>query len=283
MKITAGLSAFLHVAVILIAWLGIPSARPMLAPVASIEVEIVADDIVKKSPPKPTKRPPPKQVARTPEPEAKPVKDDEAVAIPDVKKKPAPKPKPKPVVAKKKPEPPKKTRPRPKVKPKPKNKAKPKPKDDFASVLKTVEKLKPRPVAQKVENKKKKDETLAQIAQVLKRKPETRRRRIGEKVSSSELDLVHRQIVPCWSLPAGARGAEDMVVVIRTVVNPDGRVRTAQIVDSGFQMSDPFYRSMAESARRAVLNPRCQPFRLPPAKYNEWQVMVLTFHPGEMF
>ncbi|MBT5810291.1 MAG: energy transducer TonB [Rhodospirillaceae bacterium] len=210
------------------------------------------------------------------------MKDDEAVAIPDVKKKPAPKPKPKPVVAKKKPEPPKKSRPRPKVKPKPKNKAKPKPKDDFASVLKTVEKLKPRPVAQKVVKKKKKDETLAQIAQVLKRKPETRRPRIGENVPSSELDLVRRQIAPCWFLPAGARDAKEMVVVIRTVVNPDGRVREAKIDASGFQMANPFYRAMAESALRAVKNPECQPFKLPLEKYNEWQVMVLTFRPGEM-
>jgi outer membrane biosynthesis protein TonB len=310
MKITSGLSALLHVAVILIAWLGIPSARPMLAPVASIEVEIVSDVIAKETPPKPAPPkpakkpppPPPPQVEKTPEPVPepviKPVKEEKAVAIPDVKApEPAPKPKPKPIVAKKKPEPPRKPRPRPKMKPKPKpkkivrkppkkpkkNKPKPPPKDDFASVLKTVEKLKPRPAPPKPEKKIKKDQPFAKIAQVLKRKPTTRPRRIGAVLSSSELDRVRQQIEQCWSLPAGARGAEDMVVEIRTVVNPDGRVRMADIVDSARLSQDPFFRAMAESARRAVMNPRCQPLRLPLDKYSEWRVMVLNFDPRGMF
>lgn len=169
------------------------------------------------------------------------------------------------------------------MKPKPKAKKKPKPKNDFASVLKTVEKLKPRPVARKAEKKLKKDEALAQIAQMLKRKPDSSPRRIGAVLSSSELDRVRQQIEQCWSLPAGARGAEDMVVEIRTAVNPDGRVRAANIVDSGRMDRDPFYRAMAESARRAVLHPHCQPLRLPLDKYSEWRVMILNFDPRGMF
>jgi hypothetical protein len=47
--------------------------------------------------------------------------------------------------------------------------------------------------------------------------------------------------------------------------------------------SDPFFRSAAESALRAVLNPRCNPLRLPPEKYEQWQTMTLNFDPREMF
>ena len=304
MKITSGLSAFLHVVIILIAWLGVPSARPMLAPVASIEVEIVSDVIAKKlppkpAPPKPAKRLPPpplsSEVVKALEPVIESMKEDKAVAIPDVKAL-EPKPKPKQVVKKKKLEPPRKPRPRPKVKPKPKpkkivrkppkkpkkNKPKPLPKDEFASVLKTVEKLNPRPVPPKLEKKVEEDQPFQKIARVLNRKPMARLRTVGE-VSFSELDLARRQIEQCWSLPAGARDAENIIVVIRAVVNPDGRVRTAKIVDSGRLAQDPFYRSMAESARRAVLNPRCQPLRLPLEKYSEWRVTVFRFNPKEMF
>jgi len=37
---------------------------------------------------------------------------------------------------------------------------------------------------------------------------------------------------------------------------------------------------LAESALRAVLNPRCQPFKLPPDRYEAWQVMELNFDPS---
>ena len=107
--------------------------------------------------------------------------------------------------------------------------------------------------------------------------------RIESMMSPSELDAIRRQIEACWNLPAGARDVANMVVVIRTVMNPDGRVRSASIVDSGRANRDHFYRSMAESALRAVLNPRCQPLRLPLEKFDVWRVMVLNFDPREMF
>ena len=66
-------------------------------------------------------------------------------------------------------------------------------------------------------------------------------------------------------------------------MNPDGRVRSASIVDTARATGDRFYRTMAESALRAVLNPRCQPLRLPADKYDEWRVMVLNFDPRGMF
>ncbi|PIR33794.1 MAG: energy transducer TonB, partial [Alphaproteobacteria bacterium CG11_big_fil_rev_8_21_14_0_20_44_7] len=48
--------------------------------------------------------------------------------------------------------------------------------------------------------------------------------------------------------------------------------------------SDDFYRVAAESARRAVLDPRCNPLReMPPMdKYEQWRELTLIFDPQDL-
>ena len=197
---------------------------------------------------------------------------------PETKSKPKPKPKP---VAEPKP--------RPKAPPQlaaVKPQRKPKPPDPFASVLKTVEKLERRaPPPKKIEEKKE------EVA-----KPETFEDRIGRVLTNparphdatrpltiSEIDLVRQQIAGCWNLPAGAKEAEDLIIEIWVAMNPDGTVREARIQNQVRLRADGFYRAAAESALRAVLNPRCSPLKLPRDKYDLWQTMTLTFNPREMF
>lgn len=291
----------LHIAIFVIAWIGVlPSERPTIASTPAIEVEIVSDITPKKPKeaakpkpkPAPPPPPPPRRAAPPPPPEPKVVKAPDPVAVPEPKidppkKKPIPKPKavekPKP-----KPEPPKKVQ---KPAPRPKSKPKPPPKHDFASVLKTVDKLEKnapppkKPEKKKPEAKKKKDVApLQQVAELLKKKPtQSRLQRAQSGLTSNELDAIRQHIEPCWNLPAGARDAGSMVVEIRATLNPDGQVRTAVIVNDARARSDGFYRSMAESALRAMLNPRCQPLPLPLDKYSEWRDMVIFFDPQEMF
>lgn len=299
MRTAAVISATLHIAVFLIAWLGVlPSSKTDIAPAQVIDVEIateiekpkpklVAEEKPKPPPPPPpAKRPPPPpepQIAAKPEPEVVPIPKPEAV--------PVPKPKPKPK-AKKEPPKPKKAvqRPRPKAKPKPppkKAKPKPPPKHDFASVLKTVDKLKDKPPPKREAPKKKPKETLSpmqQVAAALNKKPQQPRPTLARSgISPREIDAIRRQIEPCWNLPAGARDADKMIVEIRATVGPDGRIRSATIVDRARASNDRFFRSMAESAVRAMLNPSCQPLRLPMDTYHLWRNMTLTFYPGEMF
>ena len=102
------------------------------------------------------------------------------------------------------------------------------------------------------------------------------------KITASDVDAIRRQIEPCWNLPAGARDADKMVVEIKAAVGPDGRVQSVKIVDRARATNDRYFRSMAESAVRAMLNPRCQPLRLPKESYHQWRNMTLTFYPGEM-
>jgi outer membrane biosynthesis protein TonB len=104
---------------------------------------------------------------------------------------------------------------------------------------------------------------------------------LGSQLSASEVDMIREQISRCWNIPAGARDAKDLVVEIRVVVEPDGTVRQATIVDQA-RLAYPFFRAAAESARRAFFNPECRPLRLPPDKYEIWKDMVVDFSPKDL-
>ena len=101
------------------------------------------------------------------------------------------------------------------------------------------------------------------------------------RLQRTEIDAVRRQISECWNMPAGARDAENLIVTIRATVAPDGTVTSAVIEDRS-RMGDPFYRAAAESAQRAMLNPRCQPLKLPPEKYEQWKNLRIDFNPKDM-
>jgi hypothetical protein len=105
---------------------------------------------------------------------------------------------------------------------------------------------------------------------------------LGSQITASEVDLVREQIARCWNVPAGARDAKDLVVEIRVVVEPDGNVRQATIVDQARVGGDPFFRAAAESARRAFFNPLCRPLHLPPDKYAIWKDLVVDFSPKDI-
>ena len=112
---------------------------------------------------------------------------------------------------------------------------------------------------------------------------QARRHDADRPITISEIDLVRRQIARCWNLQAGAKEAENLIIEISVAMNPDGTVRHARIQNTDRVAGDPFFRAAAESALRAVLNPRCQPFKLPRDRYDRWQTMALIFDPKEMF
>jgi outer membrane biosynthesis protein TonB len=281
-------SALFHIAVILIAFFWLPQFRrplPALAPPIAIEVVTVADVT---NPPKGRKDAPEEKKAEAEKPETrktpapaeevkpKPVEKEpekpkeqeepKVAAVPKIpekipEKKEEPKPEPKATV-----EP---TQPRVKTKPKPKPEP-PKP-VDMASVLKNVAKLK-------------KEAPVAEKEQAAKPEPRGAQSNIANKpLSISELDAIRRQIERCWNVPAGAKDAQEMVVEIHVEMNPDRTVRDLNVVDKARLNTDTVYRTMAESAVRAVL--RCgrdQPLKLPPDKYDTWRSFTLSFNPREM-
>jgi len=102
----------------------------------------------------------------------------------------------------------------------------------------------------------------------------------GAPLTVSEIDAVKRQIRRCWSADAAAKELQSLVVVIEVEMNEDGTVREARI-SPGMRIRNPTHRAAAERALRAVLNERCQPYRLPPEKYARWRQLTLEFDPSE--
>ena len=101
------------------------------------------------------------------------------------------------------------------------------------------------------------------------------------ELSISEIDAIAGRLRACWNLDPGAMGIEDMIVEIRAQLNQDGTVRQVEIVDSSRYRSDGHFRSVAESAVRAVHI--CAPYKILADKYAEkydmWKVMRLRFNP----
>ncbi len=215
---------------------------------------------------KPTPTPPPPPVAP---PSVKPDPAPTPPAPPVTKPDPAPKP-PDPIPDKKaeapKPPPPKKEEPK-KEPPKPKA-------DPFDSILKNLTKTQPTPTKEQPKPQ--------QVQQPYVPPPPTQTAsNLSAQLSRSEMDGIRDRIRPCWNFPAGAKDADQLFVEIEVQMNPDATVREARIRDSG-RMSDSYYRSAAESALRAVLNPACQPLPLSPEKYNTWKSMTLRFDPRDL-
>lgn len=281
-------------------YIGIPSFRDSLMVDTPIVIDVVEiADVTNAPPPKPAepqkqpeKTPPPPE-AKAPPPPPPPPAPKQTASLPEPT--PAPKAEPEPAPL---PKPAAKEEPKPEPKPAPKEEPrvadillkakplkKPKPPDPFASVLKTVENLKPQQTAKTEDDKKappaKPQESFdATISKALASKGPFN---ANQKVTISEIDMVRNQIRECWSLPAGAKDIEKMVADIQVTMNADGTVQRAEIKNSIRMATDPYFRAVAESALRAVLNRRCQPFKLPPEKFDEWRTLQLAFDPKEMF
>ena len=256
------LSILFHAAVILFSLTALPHFRSDLpAMPAPVIVDVVPISDITNLPPLPSKPAPVKTESKSIEPEIK--KTELPPPVAEKLPEPAPTPKiseqpkaekPPPIPEMKKPD--KKDRP---------NEA------DFDSVLKTVEKFKPKesasptPPAPDAQTK-----STAEGQPFIPSLP----------ISISEMDAVRRQIEACWNLPAGARNPEDLIVHVAVALNPDGTLQSANVVDdNGRSNFDPYYRAAAESAIRALLNPRCTPLKLPPEKYPLWKNMTINFDP----
>ena len=234
------------------------------------------------APPPPEPKPEPEIAALPPKPEPEPEPE------PEPKKEPEPEPEPKPEAKPEpepKPEPPKPAATAAKVKKKPK----PPEKFEVASLLKTLEEIKKtKQVAPEEDEKKEqpKADFAEQMRAALKTKSPQQNADPSKKVTMTELDAMRRtvinQVAPCWNINPGSKGAENLAVLVRMQMNPDGSVQSASIEDQARYFSEPFFQSAADAAKRAVLNPRCNPIKLPPDKYQVWREIVINFDPREL-
>ncbi len=165
---------------------------------------------------------------------------------------------------------------KPKIKPKkkiePKKQTLKKQSDLFSSLLKN---LAPdaKDVEEAPETQEEKKEETSKISQIAA---------LGETMSISEMEAFKQQISPCWNVSSSAKFAENLIVEIRVFMNPDKSLQSASILDQVRYTLDAHFRAAADSALRALRNPRCQPFSLPAEKYEQWKVMVIRFDPKDM-
>jgi hypothetical protein len=161
-------------------------------------------------------------------------------------------------------------KPEPKKEEKKPEKKKPK-EDDLAAVLKAVKET-----AQKEEKKNDKEDNAKSKSRSNQYDPTL-------PLSLSEKDAIRGQIAKCWNVPAGAKDAQDLIVVLDLELAQDGTVIKVELANEskGRYSRDTFFRAAADSAIRAVH--QCSPLKdLPPDKYSTWHEMELTFDPKEM-
>lgn len=101
------------------------------------------------------------------------------------------------------------------------------------------------------------------------------------ELSISEIDAIAGRIRACWNLDPGAKGAQNMIVDIRVYLKEDSSVKDVKVIDMSRYNSDPHFRSIADSARRAVYI--CSPYSVFADKYADkydmWSTILLKFNP----
>jgi len=219
--------------------------------------------VAKKQPPKVE----PKKEA--PKPASKADKPKQEVKAPEPKPQPKEAPKPKDAVAvQPKKEEKKKEASKPASKPKPK-----KPDYNLKSLLASVEK-----VRQDTSSSAPQEE---QNEKALDNGTEGRMDKI---LTISDKDFIATKLRDCWNIDGGAQGIEDIVIEVRVLLNQDGSVREATIMN---RMNQPAFKSLSESARRAVYV--CakkgdeSPFKILADNYadhySDWKELYLNFNP----
>ena len=237
-----------------------------------IEKKYTKEEVKEKSEPETKKVEPKKEKAPEP-PAAKPEPPKKDHLVAPQPKKPAPKVEKKKQEAKPKPQP-KKQEPK-KEEPK-KDEKKPELANPLKSLLASVDAL------EKAEGPKDETATIKEGTNVQNMGIEggTGGSYFSE-LSISEIDAIAGRLRACWNLDPGAMGIEDMIVEIKAELNQDGSVRRVEIMDSSRYNSDTHFRSVADSARRAVYI--CQPYSILADKYAEkydlWKVLRLRFNP----
>ncbi len=107
---------------------------------------------------------------------------------------------------------------------------------------------------------------------------------MAQYVTQNELSALTNQLIGCWQIPIGAKNVYDMVVTVHIWANPDRTVRRVDVQDEWRIANDPAFRALAESAKRAVLDPACSPLNLPEDKFKVWkdQYISVDFDPSRV-
>jgi membrane protein involved in colicin uptake len=98
-------------------------------------------------------------------------------------------------------------------------------------------------------------------------------------LSLNELEAFRARLAQLWTPPAGARSPQELVVVVRVRLKPDGTLAAPpEVLNSGTSL---YYIASRDSAKRAVI--RGQPYDMfKPEHYEQWKDIEITFDPRDM-
>jgi hypothetical protein len=262
---TVGLkySGGVHIALLLLMIFGLPSwfSRDIPQPtVMSVEILPISEI----SNVKPSEKMPEEKKDKPKEEQATAKKETQESSTPKEEPKPDSVPLPKDEKIKEKEKP----------KEKPKDEKPKKKEEDLDSILKSVQDM-----AKKEKSEK---PTEKEVTPTNDTKSKSQNYDPTIPLSMSEKDAIRSQFIRCWNVPAGAKDAQNLVVVLRIALEKDGSVIEVKLArDQGRYGGDSFFRAAADSAIRAVK--MCSPLKnLSADKYGAWSDMELTFDPKEM-
>ena len=95
-------------------------------------------------------------------------------------------------------------------------------------------------------------------------------------------EALKAQIRECWNATPKAR-RENLDIHVIVALRPDGTVREASVLGPASFMNDPWRRSLAESARRALVGSACNPLAVPDEMLERNRRVTLTINPAAIF
>ena len=97
-------------------------------------------------------------------------------------------------------------------------------------------------------------------------------------ISSSVITEFRRHLKTCSKLPASVASSDNLMVKLRVLMTPDGRLAADPLVGGG--SANPKALDLLRSAIDALK--ACQPYAMLPAdRYGEWKVLDLNFTPRD--
>lgn len=110
--------------------------------------------------------------------------------------------------------------------------------------------------------------------------PEGKDTKLTASEASMLIGTITGKVKQCWNINAGMDGASQLIPRVEFELNKDGTVRgMPKVINSS---PSPQFQDAAASAVRAIV--QCQPYTgLPPERYENWEVVRLTFDPSQMF
>jgi hypothetical protein len=98
--------------------------------------------------------------------------------------------------------------------------------------------------------------------------------------AATMLEALRARISQCWSVPAGVRDGDQLLIRLQISFNPDGSLAAepALLNTSGH----PAFGAAVRSATSAIVG--CAPYGdiLPADKYDQWKSIIVNFDPSQM-